>query len=82
MNREIQRLARRNADQQKAQIADRPTSPLIATVTGWSGGVLTVTWRGSALTATGRHAAYTPAIGDVVTCDLIDNQLIVRDRIV
>lgn len=80
MNRQLAAAARRLADQQTDRLAQRPTEKFIATVTATS--PLTVSWRGSSVVARGRHASYTPGVGDRVSCALIDNQVIVENRIV
>lgn len=80
MSRRLAAAARRLADQQTDRLADRPTPQFIATVTSTS--PLTVSWRGSSIAANGHYAAYTPGVGDRVSCELIDSQVIVRDRIV
>lgn len=82
MNRELQRLARRNADQQTERIAELPTGDFFATVTAWDGTVLTLSRRGSTFPAAGRAASYTPGVGDWVACRSIDNQPIAICRVV
>lgn len=80
MNQQIARLARRNADQQTARLADLPTGRLfLATVTVTA--PLTVSWRGRQFTAAGAFTSYTPAITDRVLCALVDNQPVVLGQI-
>lgn len=80
MKRQLAAAARKFADQQTDKRADRPTAQFIGTVTATA--PLTVSWRGSSVTVNGHHASYTPGVGDRVTCALIDNQVIVENRIV
>lgn len=82
-SRELARAARRFADQQTGRIADLPTTrSLIVTVSDVTGAVVTVNWRGQDLVATAVCASYTPATGDRVLVQLIENQLVVIDRLV
>lgn len=81
VSRELARAARQFADQQSERLADLPTvRHLVVDVTAVSGATVTVTWRTKTLTGTAL-ASYTPAAGDRVLCVLVDNQLIVIDRI-
>lgn len=90
MNRDIARVARRNADQQSQRINVAGARPVIATVTTATAGgshdgtayLVKVTWRGLEVTAAGYAASYTPAVNHRVMCAFVDNQLIVLCRIV
>jgi hypothetical protein len=81
VNPALQRLARRQADQQTDRFAELPNARFfLATVTAVT--PLTVSWRGSAIAAAGACASYTPAVADRVLCVLVDNQPVVFDRII
>ncbi|NUT08185.1 MAG: hypothetical protein HOV76_32430 [Hamadaea sp.] len=82
-SRELDRVARRFADQQSGRFAALPgLQGAVCTVTGVSGSTVTLSWRGGTLTGTASCASYTPAAGDRVLCLLIDSQLIVIDQLV
>lgn len=85
-DRALARVARRHAARTGAQIADRPTGTFIATVatvTPVEGGnpAVTVSWRGQDLAVNAVGSTYTPSAGDRVLCHLVDNQVVVADRL-
>lgn len=81
-SREMERAARRLADQQLDRAAEMPDGrDLIVTVTVAS--PLTVSWDGEDKVAFRRCASYaSPAVGDRVWCRLIHNQLIAVDKLI
>ena len=89
MNRDLAVAVRRFADRNSERLADVSSMrAIVATVSavvvgGSPGGnaLVTVSWRGAVLTANGYHASYTPTVGDRVECHLIDDQLIVIDKL-
>jgi len=89
-DRALQRATRRMAEANARLIAAVPTTQtIIATVktvmTGQAvdgNAVVMVTWRDSVLVANGYGSTYTPVVGHRVLCALVDNQLIVLDRLI
>lgn len=81
-SRELERVARRAADQNLDRWAGAPGGrDLILTVTVVS--PLTVSWDGEDKAAARRCASYaSPAVGDRVWCRLVHNQLIVVDKLI
>lgn len=80
--RELERAARRMADQQMDRVAELPDGQdLILAVTVAS--PLTVSWDGEDYTVARRCASYaSPAIGDRVWCRLVQHQLIAVDKLI
>ena len=81
-------VTRAFADGLSDRLAEIPaTRSFFATVSTATAGagpggnyLVKVTWRGVEMTARSYNAAYTPAVGHRVLCQIIDNQLIVEGR--
>jgi len=89
-SRPLQRAVRQMADRNAAALAAIPASRIfIATVAAVTPGgasdgnaLVQIRWRDSIVTANAYGSTYTPAVGHRVLCALIDNQLIVTDRLI
>jgi hypothetical protein len=78
-SRELDRAARRLADQSSDAVAELPsTRVLYLTVTALA--PVTVSWRGVAIKASAVCASYTPAVGHRVICLYDGLTLTVLDR--
>lgn len=81
MSRLLNDAARAFADAGSAQLADIPTvRAVVLSVTSTTGGLF-LSWRGADVSAK-RCASFTPTVGDRVLCLVVQDQLVVLDRIV
>lgn len=81
MSRQLNGAARAFADAGSARLGEVPSvRAVVLSVTSTTGG-LSLSWRGATVQAS-RCAAYTPTVGDRVLCLVVDDQVVVLDRIV
>lgn len=89
ISRRLQQEAHRLADQQSDRLRETLPSKFFATVSTVSAGqasdgnaLVAVTRLGQEVTVAGYYSSYTPVVGHRVVCHVIDDQIVVANRVV